>query len=150
MAAVYLSSTMVVPVMARGWIMQGSVTIEVAPGELVDKLTILDIKLLRLTDAAQRLNVEIERRVLHAACTTLDEVDGLSDLRARLHAVNETLWTIEDDIRECERRGDFGPRFVDLARAVYKTNDARAALKRAINVALGSRLIEEKSYAAYV
>ena len=129
--------------------MHGSITIEVAPGELVDKLTILDIKLARLTDAAQRRNVEIERGILSAACTTLNGIDAVSHLRAELRAVNETLWSIEDDIRACERRSDFGPAFVALARAVYKTNDARAFLKRAINVALGSRLIEEKSYAAY-
>ncbi len=129
--------------------MHASVTIEVAPGELVDKLTILDIKLARLTDAGQRRNVAIERDVLGDAYRALAGNAALAALRDALHATNEELWAIEDDIRAHERRGDFGAGFVALARAVYRTNDARAALKRAINVALGSRLMEEKSYAAY-
>ena len=129
--------------------MQGSVTIEVAPGELVDKLTILDIKLAHLSDAAQRRNVALERAVLGDAFSALPGGAGVGALRDELRRVNEALWAIEDDIRAHERRGDFGAGFVSLARAVYRTNDARAALKRAINVALGSRLMEEKSYAAY-
>ena len=129
--------------------MQAAVTVEVAPGELVDKLTILDIKLDRLTDGAQRRNVALERDVLGDAYAALREDARLAALRAELRAVNEALWAIEDDIRAHERRGDFGAGFVALARAVYRTNDARAALKRTINVALGSRLVEEKSYAAY-
>ena len=129
--------------------MPGTVTIEVAPGELVDKLTILDIKLARLADPEQRRNVEIERQMLSDALDALEQAEAVAALRATLRAVNETLWTIEDDIRDCERRGDFGSTFVELARAVYRTNDARASIKRTINLALGSRLIEEKSYAAY-
>ena len=90
----------------------------------------------------------MERQVLAEAYETLDAV-AITPLRESLRIVNETLWTIEDDIRSCERKGDFGAAFVALARAVYKTNDERARLKRAINVALGSRLVEEKSYQPY-
>ena len=126
-----------------------SVTVEIAPGELVDKLTILDIKFARLPEGEKRRNVAVELDVLRRAFTGLGEPEAVAALRGRLRAVNEALWDVEDDIRSCEGRGDFGPAFVALARAVYRMNDERAALKRAINVALGSRLIEEKSYAAY-
>ena len=91
----------------------------------------------------------MERRVLADAFDGLDASGSIIDLMKRLRRVNEALWAIEDDIRECERRGDFGATFVALARAVYKTNDERAELKRAINLALGSRLLEEKSYQPY-
>ncbi len=73
--------------------------------------------------------------------------DALATLTAELRSVNEALWEIEDKIRGCERSGDFGPKFVELARSVYQNNDSRAAIKRKINVLLGSRIIEEKSYA---
>ncbi len=126
-----------------------TITIEVAPGELVDKLTILDIKLDRLTDYEKRRNVRIERHVLAEAFQSLIPSESLTGLTQRLRLVNETLWAIEDEIRDCERSGDFGPTFVALARAVYKTNDERAEIKRAINRALGSRLMEEKSYRPY-
>ena len=127
-----------------------TVKIEVAPGELVDKLTILDIKLERIRDADKHRNVSLERRVLAEAYEELEAPASITGLVERLRCVNEALWAIEDDIRDCERRGDFGAAFVGLARAVYKTNDERADVKRAINLALGSRLIEEKSYRPYV
>ena len=126
-----------------------AVRIEVAPGELVDKLTILDIKLERIRDADKHRNVSVERRVLAEAFDGLDASVPIIDLMKRLRCVNEALWAIEDDIRECERRGDFGATFIALARAVYRTNDERAEIKRAINLALGSRLLEEKSYGSY-
>ena len=126
-----------------------TVKIEVAPGELVDKLTILDIKLERIADVEKRRNVSLERRVLAEAFEHLEASSSITGLKERLRRVNEALWAIEDDIRDCERRGDFGAAFVTLARAVYKTNDERAEVKRAINLALGSRLIEEKSYSSY-
>jgi len=127
-----------------------TIRVEIAPGELIDKITILEIKLARMDDAAKLANVRIERDTLAAARdANLPPSDRLDGLTAELRAVNERLWEIEDDIRQCERAGDFGPRFVELARSVYITNDRRAALKRAINEALGSRLVEEKSYAAY-
>ena len=123
-----------------------AVKIEVAPGELIDKLTILDIKLSRLRDDDKRRNVRTERALLAEAFETLDAGDSVAPLVARLRHVNEALWVIEDDIRDCERLGDFGSTFVTLARAVYKTNDERADIKRAINTVLGSRIMEEKSY----
>jgi len=130
--------------------MAAVVKIDVAPGELIDKLTILEIKRERIRDAAKLANVNVEYAALRAACdAALPQDEPLPALWRQLRAVNEQLWVIEDDIRDCEREGDFGPRFVELARSVYRTNDRRAELKRAINVALGSSLIEEKSYAAY-
>ncbi|HEV3447478.1 MAG TPA: hypothetical protein VG099_22745, partial [Gemmataceae bacterium] len=84
-----------------------------------------------------------------ARAAQLPPSQELTDLTGRLKTVNECLWQIEDQIRSCERIHDFGPRFIELARSVYKQNDERAALKRRINDLLGSRLVEEKSYAAY-
>ncbi len=129
--------------------MSKTIVIEVAPGELVDKLTILDIKHRRIADIAARRNVAAERDMLARAFAALGRDAALKTLRGELGAVNERLWDIEDAIRDHERRGDFGQGFVDLARAVYRTNDERAAIKRRINVALDSRLFEEKSYKRY-
>ncbi len=126
------------------------IRIEIAPGELIDKITILEIKAERIADAAKRANVLVELRTLTDVRAATIPLDGEIDrLAAELKTVNEALWEIEDDIRECDRDGDFGPRFVELARAVYRTNDRRAELKRAINLRLGSRLVEEKSYKPY-
>ena len=126
------------------------ILVEIAPGELIDRMTILVIKTERITDAAKLANVQIEletlQRARDAGVPASDELDRLT---AELKAVNESLWEIEDDIRDCERAQDFGPRFIELARAVYVTNDQRAALKHAINDLLGSRIVEEKSYASY-
>jgi len=130
--------------------MTSTVSVEIAPGELIDKITILEIKLDRISDAAKLANIRIEWETLDAARTqALAASEELDRLTAELKTVNEALWVIEDDIRDCERDKDFGPRFVELARSVYITNDKRAALKRQINDLLGSRLVEEKSYAAY-
>jgi hypothetical protein len=123
--------------------------VEVAPGELLDKLTILEIKSERIADPHKRENVRTELAALVAARETLEPSPRLAELVAQLKAVNEALWDIEDAIRLCERDGDFGPRFIELARSVYHTNDRRAALKRAINELLSSSLIEEKSYTDY-
>lgn len=127
-----------------------TITIEVAPGELLDKLTILAIKLERIDDAAKKANVRIEFVVLDAArAQAIPATAEVERLTGELRAANEALWDIEDQIRDCERDKDFGPRFIELARAVYHTNDRRAAIKKAINLHLGSRLVEEKSYSAY-
>ncbi|SMF43501.1 Tetratricopeptide (TPR) repeat [Azospirillum oryzae] len=119
-------------------------------GELLDKITILDIKAERIADADKLANVRREREALVAVAAQADtarpEVATLID---DLRAVNTTLWEVEDEIRDCERAKDFGPRFVELARQVYHTNDRRAALKRDLNQLLGSELVEEKSYQAY-
>lgn len=127
-----------------------SIEVPIATGELIDKITILEIKVARFTDVAKRANVLDE---LTSLCqrrdAALSEDPVLEALAARLKAINERIWDLEDEIRECERRQDFGPAFVALARSIYRTNDERAAIKREINVASGSRLIEEKSYAGH-
>jgi hypothetical protein len=79
----------------------------------------------------------------------LPDTPALAASSAELRAINEELWEIEDRIRDCEKSGDFGPRFIALARSVYRANDRRAAVKRRINEASGSEIVEEKSYAAY-
>ena len=122
----------------------------VAPGELIDKITILRIKSDRITDPAKVKNVRIELDILNATrAESVPDSEELTRLDAALQSVNEELWVIEDDIRDCERDGDFGQKFIDLARAVYVTNDKRAALKKDINLLLGSHIVEEKSYAEY-
>ncbi|OHC69807.1 MAG: hypothetical protein A3H93_12600 [Rhodocyclales bacterium RIFCSPLOWO2_02_FULL_63_24] len=119
-------------------------------GEIIDKITILEIKTEKLTNPAKLANV---RRELNELVSVREQHFpahvALAELSRKLKAVNESLWWIEDDIRECERAKDFGSNFIELARAVYVTNDQRAAVKREINDLLGSALIEEKSYAAY-
>ncbi len=128
----------------------GPVLVEVSPGELVDKITILEIKSERIRDAAKLTNVRAELAVLRAArAQSLTWSEELEALAGELRAVNEALWEVEDAIRLCERAGDFGPRFVELARSVYRHNDRRAALKRQINDRLGARLVEEKQYTEY-
>jgi hypothetical protein len=122
----------------------------VSVGELIDKLTILEIKRERIGDAAKLANVERERAALAAARASLALPDGkLDPLAAELKRVNEALWEIEDEIRDCERKSDFGPRFVELARSVYRNNDRRAAIKGEINRLSGSAIVEEKSYKGY-
>lgn len=121
--------------------------VPVSWGELLDKITILEIKRARIADAAARANVVKEYGLLSAISGDVMRHDDILPLLRRLKAVNEDLWDIEDAIREEEAKADFGARFVRIARSVYKKNDERAALKRAINVSLGSALVEEKSYA---
>ena len=124
--------------------------VPVGPGELIDKITILEIKREHLMDARQLANVQNELTLLEQSrAQFLPPSPELTRLTAALKAVNQTLWQIEDDIRACERAGDFGPKFVALARAVYHRNDERAALKREINQLLRSPVMEEKSYQAY-
>ena len=121
--------------------------IEVSAGELIDKITILRIKSRRMTDAGQLRNVQAELATLEAA--RRDQVGAsaaLDSLEAELTAVNEKLWDIEDAIRGREAEADFGPRFIDLARSIYRNNLQRAQIKRKINVILGSRLVEEKFF----
>jgi hypothetical protein len=126
------------------------IRVEVAPGELIDKIAILQIKSERIADADKLKNVRAELQILEAARDgAMAATSELAALTAQLKQVNEALWEIEDGIRDCERARDFGPKFVELARSVYHTNDRRSALKRQINGLLGAKLIEEKSYAAY-
>lgn len=126
------------------------ILVPTSPGELIDKLTILRLKAERITDPGKLANVRHEQAVLLATADAhLPPSDRLSELWDALYDINARLWVIEDDIRDCERAGDFGPRFIDLARAVYRVNDERAAVKKAINLHLGSAIVEEKSYADY-
>ena len=119
-------------------------------GEWIDKLTILEIKLVEILDRDKLDNVRREYHALLAAAPAqLAASDEISRLRARLKAVNAELWRIEDEIRIKERARAFDEQFIALARAVYVANDARAALKREINRLAESDLVEEKSYAAY-
>lgn len=127
-----------------------SVMVEVSWGELVDKVTILQIKLARITDPAKLANVKRELDALagprQAAIARSAKV---LELEAELRRVNETLWDNEDVLRDLERTKDYGPAFVQAARMAYRTNDRRSVVKREINELLGSNLVEEKSYAKY-
>jgi hypothetical protein len=122
----------------------------IAIGELIDKITILEIKAERIPDADKLRNVRAELDLLRdlrdRAGLNTAEMSGLAD---ELRAINVVLWEIEDDIRACEAQGDFGPRFVALARGVYHSNDRRSAVKKRINLAFGSAIVEEKSYAGH-
>ena len=120
--------------------------VPVSWGELLDKITILKIKRERIRDAAARANVVRELELLEQIAARVMERGDLASLIDRLRGVNAALWDIEDAIREEDAAGRFGAEFVALARAVYTRNDERAAVKRAINAALGSALVEEKSY----
>ena len=124
------------------------VEIPVSPGELVDKMTILQIKSEHMADETQRSNVRRELRQLTAVHErTIRPSAELASLSDELKAINESLWETEDAIRRHEAEGDFGPQFIELARAVYRTNHQRCEVKRKINLLLGSSLLEEKQYA---
>ncbi|MGE0503657.1 MAG: DUF6165 family protein [Rhizobiaceae bacterium] len=130
--------------------MSKTIKVEIAPGELLDKQSILEIKAERIADPMKRANVLIELdMVTHARAENIREDADLSALYAGLKRVNEELWEIEDAIRGEESAGRFGERFIELARSVYRTNDRRAAIKREINMLTGSRIVEEKSYKDY-
>ena len=124
--------------------------VPVSVGEVLDKITILQIKLAHISDAAKRANIQNELDALlplvAGGAFTTDQMQGLM---AELKSVNEALWDIEDDIREKEAAKSFDDEFIRLARAVYVTNDKRAEIKKQINLATGSALVEEKSYESY-
>jgi hypothetical protein len=126
------------------------ISVPVSPGELLDKITILRIKSSRMSDAQKLANVRVELKVLEETWGTSPyaKSDIAADVNALLQ-VNERLWVIEDDIRDKERAQAFDSEFIRLARAVYFENDERAAIKRRINLKLGSTIVEEKSYAEY-
>ena len=126
------------------------ILVPISVGELLDKITILEIKSERIKNPGQIENIARELGALRAVRLG-DDIDRamLERLGAELKRVNATLWDVEDAIRECDARGDFGEKFIELARAVYRLNDERARLKKAINLASGSRLVEEKSYKSF-
>jgi hypothetical protein len=120
--------------------------VPVSWGELLDKVSILQIKAERITAPAALTNVRNELSLLQASAAPLADNPRLTEWMRALKDVNETLWVIEDRIREKESEGRFDAEFIELARSVYATNDRRAKIKREINLAVGSQLIEEKSY----
>jgi hypothetical protein len=126
------------------------ILVPVSPGELLDKITILRIKVARIVDAGKVANVRLELSLLEK--TWADCVGAASDVtrdERALQQVNERLWDVEDLIRDKEAKQTFDREFIELARAVYVANDERAAIKKRINLQLGSRLVEEKSYKPY-
>ncbi|MGD8176126.1 DUF6165 family protein [Marinimicrobium sp. ARAG 43.8] len=127
------------------------IKVPVSFGEVLDKITILEIKSERISDEAKLKNVRSELTELSATWDNAikGKANDIARLRSELKEINEKLWVIEDDIRDCERDRNFGERFIELARSVYITNDKRAAVKKDINLALGSKFVEEKSYQDY-
>ena len=126
------------------------ILIPISPGELLDKITILQIKSERIADAAKVANVRTELDLLQKVWSeSVEDDDEIRALSAELKSVNEALWEIEDDIRDEERNRRFGERFIELARAVYVTNDERANAKKKVNLHLNSSIVEEKSYQDY-
>jgi len=127
-----------------------NIQVPVSPGEVLDKITILEIKSERMTDPEKVANVRVELALLQetwASAVSRDPV--IDDLHDQLKKINETLWEIEDDIRDKERVKEFDERFIELARRVYFTNDRRSQVKKELNLHLGSLIIEEKSYQDY-
>jgi len=125
--------------------------VEVSNGELLDKLSILELKLKNIKDDKKLINIKNEHGGLSPLCNNLFNNYGneLRSLYVKLSEINAELWKIEDDIRECERNKDFGDEFVRLARAVYFTNDKRSDVKKSINLLTESGFVEEKSYEDY-
>ena len=130
--------------------MNDQINIPISPGEVIDKITILEIKKDFIDDKAKLLNVNNEYELLIGIyIQKLKSVDGIEKLKDQLKNINLSLWKIEDDIRECERHRRFDQTFIDLARSVYVTNDERSKIKKKINILLNSNLIEEKFYKDY-
>jgi uncharacterized protein YukE len=126
------------------------IQIPISPGELLDKITILQIKAGRIADPVKVANVKTELDMLIRVWDAAVEADAeISALSTELKSINEALWEIEDDIRDEERNKRFGARFIELARAVYVTNDERANAKKKVNLHLNSTIVEEKSYQDY-
>ncbi len=127
-----------------------SVKIEVSLGELIDKITILEIKTERINDPDKQDNVQQELKMLQEVRVKhIPDSDQINTICRELRTVNELLWDIEDRIRERERSKNFDSQFIELARSVYITNDLRAGIKQRINSLLGSKIVEEKSYQPY-
>jgi hypothetical protein len=128
----------------------GGITVEISPGELLDRLTILRIKSRKIDERPKLVNVLAECQLLEARRRQLvPHSPTLDSIEAELAAVNEGLWDGEDEIRRCEREQRFDAHFIEVARSIYRLNDRRAQLRQLINEALGSRFVEEKAYAHY-
>ena len=127
-----------------------NIKVPVSPGEVLDKITILEIKSERMEDPEKVANVRIELKLLQDTwAANITDDDTIRGLHAQLKEINEALWEIEDDIRDKERVKEFDERFIELARAVYFTNDKRSEVKKKLNLHLGSQIVEEKSYQDY-
>ena len=126
------------------------ILIPISPGDLLDKITILEIKFERIESAEKKSNVKEELKLLIKAWgdSEIDDTD-LTTMRRQLKSINKVLWEIEDKIRKEEHNKNFGDRFIELARSVYMKNDERAKLKKRINTYLNSEIVEEKSYQNY-
>ena len=125
--------------------------VEVSNGELMDKLSILELKLKNITDTKKLINIKVEFNELNPLVQKLFKKysPDVNKLYIKLAEINGKLWVIEDEIRQCEKDKNFGTKFVKLARDVYFTNDVRSELKKEINILTNSGLIEEKSYEDY-
>jgi len=127
-----------------------NIHVPVSPGEVLDKITILEIKSERMSDPEKVANVKVELALLQKTWANSVSPDALiADLHDQLKQINEALWEIEDDIRDKERLKEFDQHFIELARKVYFTNDRRSQVKKELNLHLGSQIIEEKSYQDY-
>ena len=130
--------------------MSDLINVPISPGELVDKITILEIKKEFIDDINKLKNIKHEYDLLMQIYSNdVSQTDGVDSLKSKLKNINLSLWKIEDDIRDCERDKIFNERFVKLARDVYFTNDKRSKVKLEINLLLNSSLVEEKSYKDY-
>ncbi len=127
------------------------INVPISPGELIDKITILEIKMERMDDQEKLFNVKTELDLLEKVWeqSAYTAAEMVSEKRAELKSINEKLWVIEDDLRLKESKAEFDSEFVELARSVYFTNDHRARVKKEINIGVGSDLVEEKSYQDY-
>jgi len=126
------------------------ILVPVSPGEMLDKITILEIKAERISDPEKVANVRHELDLLNSVWVKAVQITAtVTALKQRMKSINEALWDIEDDIRDQEKAKDFGHEFIRLARAVYVTNDQRAEAKKELNLHLGSNIVEEKSYQDY-
>ena len=131
-------------------IMSDQINTPISPGELVDKITILEIKKEFIVDSNKLKNINYEFNLLMKIYNDdVSKTDGVDVLKTKLKNINLSLWKIEDDIRDCERDKIFDNTFVELARSVYFTNDKRSKVKLEINLLLNSSLVEEKSYKDY-
>ncbi len=127
-----------------------SINTPVSPGEVLDKITILEIKSVNIKDAGKQKNVKHELNILLETWDEhVEKCNEITHLKQQLKRVNQDLWNIEDDIRIKESKREFDDEFIKIARSVYVENDKRAAVKKAVNILLGSELIEEKSYEDY-
>ena len=127
-----------------------NLNIPISLGELIDKITILRIKLNKINSSEAQKNISLELEQLQKVLNSTKVVDAnLKNFEIKLSKINKSLWVIEDKIREKEKEKNFDKKFISLARLVYHKNDERAKIKRMINESFGSELIEEKSYTQY-